>query len=258
MSRERLSAVNERLLHFMAHDRLSLAGTMVAVGVLYLMLSLKGIRRGAHWAAVAVLTSASAGFFSFFLFLGFGYFDPFHAFVSAILFQLLLLAFYAPLPPRRDLAPPVLVEDRAWRLGLWGQLLFIVHALGVLGAGLVISTIGATSVFVPEDLEFMGTTADVILGASPRLVPLIAHDRASLGGMLLASGLVLLLTALWGLERGARWLWWTLLGAGLPAYAAAIGVHLVVGYTSWRHLLPAFLGLGLYLLALALSRPYLR
>ena len=39
-----------------------------------------------------ILTSAFAGFGSFFLFLGFGYFDPFHAFVTAILFSFLLLA----------------------------------------------------------------------------------------------------------------------------------------------------------------------
>ena len=52
------------------------------------------IRRGAHWAQVAVLSSAFAGFVSLFGFLGFGYFDPFHAFVSAILFQFLLLYFF--------------------------------------------------------------------------------------------------------------------------------------------------------------------
>ena len=63
-------------------------GTMIAVGALYLGLSRYGIRRGAHWALVAVLASAFAGFGSFFLFLGFGYFEPFHAFVTAVARQL--------------------------------------------------------------------------------------------------------------------------------------------------------------------------
>src|SRR5262245_12919548 len=80
MSREQLAAINGRLLSFMAHDRVSLAGTMIAIGVFYLGLALYGIRRGLHWAWVTVLSSAFAGFASFFLFLAFEYFDPFHAF----------------------------------------------------------------------------------------------------------------------------------------------------------------------------------
>ena len=38
-------------------------------------------------------------FGSFFLFLGFGYFDPFHAFVTAVLFQFLLLMIHSHLAP---------------------------------------------------------------------------------------------------------------------------------------------------------------
>jgi dihydroorotate dehydrogenase len=115
LTRDQFATINPRLLAFMAHDRVSLAGTMLAIGVFYLGLSLYGIRRGLHWARVTVLSSAFAGFGSFFLFLGFGYFDPFHAFVTAVLFQFLLLALHGrlgtPVPPRPDLR-----EDRAWRL----------------------------------------------------------------------------------------------------------------------------------------------
>ena len=75
--------------------------------------------------------------------------------------------------------------------------------------------------------------------------------------MLLANGLVILLTALWGFRPGERWLWWTLLLAGLPGYGAAIGVHYAVGYESAFHLAPAFLGLGLFAAALAASWPSL-
>ena len=92
MSREQLAAINGRLLSFMAHDRVSLAGTMIAIGVFYVALALYGIRRGLLWAWAAVLSSAFAGFLSFFLFLAFEYFDPFHAFVTAVLFQFVLLA----------------------------------------------------------------------------------------------------------------------------------------------------------------------
>jgi dihydroorotate dehydrogenase len=257
MDREQLRTINERLLDFMAHDRVSLAGTMISLGVLYVGLSLGGIRRGMHWARWAVFSSAFVGFGTFFLFLGFGYFDPFHAFVTVVLLQFLLLALHA-----RESAPcesdgPNLREDRAWRLGLWGQLLMVIQGVALLGAGLTISTIGATHVFVPEDLEFMDVAAETLARANPRLIPVVAHDRATMGGMLVSSGVAVLLTALWGFGQGRRWLWWTLLAAGAPAYLAAIGVHLVVGYTNLWHLAPALGGFGLFLASLALAYPYL-
>jgi hypothetical protein len=257
MTREQLHAINDRLLAFMAHDRVSLAGTMISIGVLYTGLSWFGVRRGLHWAWVAVLASAFAGFGSFFLFLGFGYFDPFHAFVTTVLFQFLLLALLTDVPAYNDPTPPMLHEDVWFRLGNWGQLFFVIHGVALLGAGLEISRIGITTVFVPEDLEFMQTTREALLSANPRLVPLVAHDRASFGGMLVSNGIVVLLTALWGFRRGYGWLWWSFLLAGVPAYACAIGVHLTVGYTSLMHLMPAFLGSALYATALALSWGYL-
>jgi hypothetical protein len=133
----------------------------------------------------------------------------------------------------------------------------VIHGFALLGAGAMISVIGVTTVFVHEDLDFMQTTAEALRAANPRLVPLVAHDRASFGGMLLASGWAFLLPALWGFRAGAGWLWWSYLGAGLPAYVAAIGVHYAVGYTHVWHLLPAFSGLALFLAALGLSRPFL-
>jgi hypothetical protein len=51
-------------------------------------------------------------------------------------------------------------------------------------------------VFVHEDLMFMQTTAAALAAANPRLVLLVAHDRATLGGMLLPGGWVFLLPAL--------------------------------------------------------------
>jgi dihydroorotate dehydrogenase len=253
MFREDLEAINPRLLDFMAHDRVSLAGTMIAIGVMYVGLSRFGIRRGLHWAQQAIFFSAFTGFASFFLFLGFGYLDTFHAFVTAILMQMLFMALHSRLGVYTpDVAPP-LRGDPAWRRSLWGQLLLVLHGFGLLAAGLVISAIGVTEVFVPEDLEFMHTTAGALAEANAHLVPLVAHDRATLGGMLLASGWVFLLPSLWGFRNGSAWLWWTMLIAGLSAYASALGIHYAVGYTSLMHLLPAFAGLGILLLGLGLS-----
>lgn len=256
LSRDEIAQINPRLLDFMAHDRVSLAGTMIAIGVMYVGLSLFGSRRGLHWAQLSVFVSAFTGFATFFSFLGFGYLDPFHAFVTVALLQLLLLGVHAKLGTHVPEVAPALRGDAAWRRGLWGQLLMIIHGCGLLGAGAVISCIGVTHVFVHEDLDFMQTTAER-LQAVPRLVPLVAHDRATFGGMLLASGWVFLLPALWGYRNGSAWLWWTMLLAGLPAYVAAIGVHYAVGYTHIVHLLPAFSGLVIFSAGMALSYSFM-
>ena len=257
MPRAALPSINPHLLDFMAHDRITLAGVMIAIGLLYVGLSVSGIRSGLHWAKQTVLISAFTGFLTFFLFLGFGYLDPFHAFVTLALLQLLLLGVHARLGTYTPEVRPDARGNFAWRLGLWGQLLLVIHGFALLAAGAVISGVGVTQVFVHEDLEFMRTTADAIATADPRLVPLVAHDRATLGGMLLAAGWTFLLPALWGFRRGSRWLWWSLLAAGVIAYAAAIGVHYAVGYLSVKHLLPAFGGLVLMLVGLVLSYSFL-
>ena len=252
MTRAALEAINPRLLPFMAHDRVSLAGTMMSVGIFYCALAWSGIRRGAHWAHVTVIKSALIGFFSFFFFLGFGYFDPFHAFVTAILTQFTLLCMVLPLSPRQ----PNVAEWRetaAWRRGQWGQLMFILIGVVLTGAGIVISFIGCTSVFVKTDLEFMRATADQLA----HLKPLIAHDRASLGGMLIANGAAIWLSAQWGFRAGAGWLWRALAWGGNIAFAAAVVVHIVVGYGALLHLTPAFLGWLAWNVALALTHGWL-
>lgn len=256
MTRAQIDAVNARILPFMAHDRVSLAGTMISLGIFYAALAWFGIRRGEHWAHVTVIVSASVGFFSFFFFLGFGYFDPFHAFVTAILAQFTLLCMATPLSLRQA---PVAEwhESPAWRRGQWGQLLFILIGVGLTGAGLVISFIGCTSVFVQTDLEFLRTTAEPLRRAFRHLIPLIAHDRASLGGMLLANGITVWLGAQWGFRAGACWLWTALAWGGNIAFAAATIVHIVVGYGALLHLAPAFIGWAAWNAGLALTRGWL-
>jgi hypothetical protein len=136
-------------------------------------------------------------------------------------------------------------------------LLFVIQGAALLAAGVTISTIGITSVFVPEDLEFMQTSAEELFGAHPRLVPLVAHDRATFGGMLMACGIATLLPAVWGFGRGQAWLWWSLMTAGTLAYCATMQVHWAVGYHSLKHLLPAVGGLALLWTGGAFSYGYL-
>jgi dihydroorotate dehydrogenase len=194
MTREQIAQINPRLLLFMSHDRITLAGTMLAIGVFYSFLAWHGVRRGAHWAWLTILSSALSGFASFFLFLFFGYFDPFHALVTAILFQLLLAGWQGKLDSPALPHFPNLSDTLAWKMSQWGQLLFVAQGVALIVGGCVISYVGSTTVFVHEDLEFMRTTREALLGLHPRLIPVVAHDRASFGGMLIANGLATLLS----------------------------------------------------------------
>lgn len=256
LTRALIGEVSPRLLPFMAHDRVSLAGAMIAVGILFAALAWYGVRRGQHWAERAVIVPAGIGFLTFFSFLGFGYFDPLHAFVTAILFQFLLLAIVGRASPLAACGIPDRTNDVAWRRSQWGQLGFVMHGAIVLAAGAVILVIGMTTVFVREDLAYLQLCA-ADLAAVPGLVPLVAHDRGTFGGMLIVGGLTMLLAALWGFRRGAAWLWWTFVAAGSTGYLVAIAVHHSVGYVDAWHLAPAYGGLALLWLAAAASRPFL-
>jgi len=251
-----IQRLNERLLPFMSHDRMTLAGTMVSIGVMYVGLAGWGMRRRLHWARMAAMTSGAVGFSGFFLYLGYGYFDPLHAAVSAALLPMFLLAMRdrKDEPSRRK---PNDANDARWRRALYGQLAFVAVGVGLTVGGLAIAGVGVTHVFVPSDLAFLDTLVPHLHEANPRLVPVIAHDRAGFGGALFSDGLAVLMTALWGLQQGEKWIWRMLLLAGLPGFAAGLDVHWSIGYTDFLHLLPVYALAVLYSVGLVCLYPYL-
>jgi dihydroorotate dehydrogenase len=256
MTRAELEAFNAHLPHFMSHDRITLAGTMISIGILYAQFASHGMREGLHWARTAVVSSCAVGFPSFFLYLGYGFFDPLHAAAAAVLLPMFLLSLRrSPDLPYRG--PVSLANDRSWKRAMWGQLCFVALGAALAVGGLTIAAVGVTGVFVPTDLEYLGMTPGQLDAFNPRLIPLIAHDRAGFGGALFADAVAVLAAALWGIQMGNRWLWRTLLAGGAPAFLAALGVHFGIGYTDFVHLLPAWFACALYVAGLALLYPYM-
>jgi dihydroorotate dehydrogenase len=254
--RHELHHGNGYVLPFMSHDRITLAGTMVSIGILYAGLGGFGLRRGLHWAKTAAAVSGVVGFSSFFLYLGYGYFDPLHALAAAILLPMFVLALRRPADesPR---TPANLRNDRVWVTAQWGQLMLVALGVALAVGGTVISLVGITHVFVPQDLDYLRSTPEELSRLNPRLLPLIAHDRAGFGGALLSDALALLGAALWGIRQGERWLWWTIALGGLPGFAAGFGVHLAIGYRDFVHLLPAYAAFALYVAGIVLLYPYM-
>ena len=63
------------------------------------------------------------------------------------------------------LPPPMLRDDRRVAAEPVGAARLVVQGVGFIGAGLIISAIGVTHVFVHEDLEFMRTTRQALAAA---------------------------------------------------------------------------------------------
>jgi hypothetical protein len=257
MTPEELCAHNEcRVVHFMFHDRVSFGGTLIAIGTLYLWIAAFPLRHGQPWAWWLFVGSGAMGFASFLLYLGYGYLDTWHAVGTLVLLPSfgigLVRSFFilkGPVTPRSLLQPG---ESMEWLspYGIGRGLLLVTAACLALG-GLIITSVGVTTVFVPEDLQYMGLTAEELQRINPHLVPLIAHDRAGFGGGLCCCG-VTMWFCIW-CSPASRSLWQALLLTGAAGFGTAIGVHPAIGYTTFTHLAPAYLGAAMFTAGLALT-----
>ena len=245
-----------RLVHFMAHDRAAFGGTLIAIAVLDLWLIRVPLAAGRRWAWWTLALAGSVGFLSFLTYLGTGYLDTWHGLATLVLLPLYGLGLARTrgwLEPAtgipRSLAPGA--SPRRWSRAWLGRGLLMLAGVGVALAGLTIVTIGSVVVFVPQDIEFIGLSRGQLDAIDPRLVPLIAHDRAGFGGGLATTGLTVLACVWFG--RPSRSLWESLAIAGSVGFGAAIGVHGLVGYLDALHVGPAMLGAVVFVLGLVLS-----
>ncbi|MFE6158425.1 hypothetical protein ACFQ7F_05825 [Streptomyces sp. NPDC056486] len=256
MTLDDLHAANHHLVHFLQHDRITMAGTMVAIGALYTGLAMGGIRRGWPWAREVYLLSGALGFPALFYFLATGFVEPLHTATALVLFPMFLLGVRrSPHGPRWRLAPEGPEPER--RRALVGQLLMILTGAGLFIGGAVISVVGLTDVFVPTDLTFLGVDAHTLDTLNPRLAPFLAHDRAGFGGALMSAAVAIVLLSAWGWRRGEAWVFWTLAAAGAAGFLPAVVVHGSIHYTDLIHLAPVYFGIALTATGLLLARPYL-
>ncbi|HYU99590.1 MAG TPA: hypothetical protein VE977_12235 [Pyrinomonadaceae bacterium] len=257
MTAEQLCGINNcRVVYFMFHDRVAFGGALIAIGVLYMWLAEFPLRRGEAWAWWTFVVSGIFGFGSFLAYLGYGYLDTWHGAATLLIlpcFVIGLAKSRAYLEAPRgigSLSRPGASVSWLSPLGM-GRALLLAVAGGMIAGGLTVMTFGMTRVFVPQDLIFMGLARSDLQAISTRLIPLIAHDRAGFGGAICTTGVTVLL-CVW-CARPSRNLWQILCLAGVIGFAAAIGVHPIVGYNDLLHLAPAILGAIMFVAGLILS-----
>lgn len=235
-----------RIVHFMIHDRMSFGGVILSIAVLYLWIAIFPLKEGESWAWWALLLTCLTGFGSFLAYIGYGYLDNWHAWASSGLLPVTIGGLWRT----RSLCLRPLTRRFGWLPERWlspsgfGWLCWMGWGIGMTLAGATILVVGMTLVFVPSDLSFIGYTREELDAINPRLIPLIAHDRAGFGGGLFSTGLLVLLI-LWKAPP-SRHLWQALVTAGSIGFACAIGVHYPIGYLDFWHLAPAWAGAAVF------------
>jgi len=243
-----IHAGNTRLLGFMFHDRVAYGGTILAIGAGYLWLAAFPMQRRAAWAWWALAFSGTVGFLAFLTYLGRGYLDTWHGVATLLLLPVFVAGLWRSRPDKLSLRSLLLdTPNDHCPFARLGRLLLGACAVGLILAGLAIAIFGMTTVFVPSDLRFVGLDVSALDRISSSLVPVIAHDRAGFGGGLCSIGFLLLFMARFAeLSRSFVEI---VAVMGCAGFGAAIGVHFVVGYRDFFHLLPAFVGSVIFILA---------
>jgi hypothetical protein len=243
-----MQAGNRRLLGFMFHDRVAYGGSLLAIGAGYLWLAAFPMQVRSAWAWWALVSSGVIGFLAFLTYLGRGYLDTWHGVATLFLLPVFAAGLWRSRPANLSLRSVWMNKpEECGPFARWGRFLLGACAAGIIMAGTTIAIFGMTRVFVPSDLRFIGLDVPTLDHISPSLIPLISHDRAGFGGGLCSIGCLLLFMARCA-ELNQN-LVEIVAVMGCAGFGGAIGVHFAVGYLDFFHLLPAFAGFTIFIVA---------
>jgi hypothetical protein len=256
MNNTELCAVDHcRLVDFLSHGKMSYGGALVAVGVMTCWLTLGPLRRKEAWAWWALLFGNVATYGSFVTFVAYGYFNTWHAILVCIISVIGaagLSLTYSSVDTKRFSSAfnNAAVDTWLWHPGGTGRFMIILLGAGIGASGMVILLIASSIVFVPQDIDFLGLSSSHLETVGHNLVPIMAHDRAGFGGAMIAVGVLFSATGLSGFRSGSLGAWRAIAISGIAFYLPTLAIHLVIGYTSFIHLLPVYGGLLVIAIAL--------
>ena len=245
---------NGRIVKFMFHDRVSYGGSLISVGILYLWIALFPLHKKEKWAWYVLLFSGIYGFGSFLTYIGYDYYDSWHGIGTLLLIPIFLLGLiYSYSNEKLDVNYYWNMKSKfgyKTKIEL-GYSLLLFTGLSLFLGGIIIMLVGMTTVFVPQDLGYMKINICGLETISQKLIPVIAHDRASFGGGLATIG-VMFSSIVW-CSKATRILWETIALSITIGFSSAIVIHFIIGYLNFSHLVPAYFGLSIFLIGLYLS-----
>lgn len=246
---------NGTITKFMFHDRVSFGGSIMAVGLLYIWLAEFPLKNREPWSWYLFLFSGIIGFGSFLTYLGFGYLDTWHGVSTALLLPIYAVGLYRSyfIIKGGNLRETLLQKEKIDFRSTYGigKVFLLFSAVGLLLGGTTIMVVGMTTVFVPQDLQYMNITVCGIEKINNNLKPLIAHDRAAFGGGLATIGLLYFFIVWRSLPSIS--LWQIIALSMTIGFSSAILIHYAIGYTDFIHLLPAHFGAFMSLMGLVFT-----
>ncbi len=257
MTTAQLAYINDgKVLKFMFHDRVAFGGSLISVGLLYMWLTAFPLKQGKAWAWWVFILSGFSGFGSFLTYLGYGYLDSWHGIGTLCLIPLYVAGIYysyGSLQEPKTFRTLLVKQANTTlnsKLGL-GNLFLLFTSVGLFLGGITIMIVGITTVFVPQDLGYMQIKVCGLTQFNSKLIPIIAHDRASFGGGLATIG-VMFFFSIW-CSKPSRNLWEILALFVSVGFISAIGVHFWIQYLDFWHIAPAYFGLLVFYTGLFLT-----
>ena len=104
-------------------------------------------------------------------------------------------------------------------------------------------------------LNEVGVTKAQIGAFNADLLNYISHLHIAIAGYGMAMGLMVIVVAWFGIQRGLRWAWWTAVSVVFVAAAVGIPAHFFYGFATLGHLGPPFAVLTVFAVGAAMSYP---
>jgi hypothetical protein len=167
--------------------------------------------------------------------------DRWHGVGTAVIMLTLtigLMMSWTGMKSQRPGSPTFWKSAPKWRAEWLPRSFLLIWAGGTLLGGILILSLGTLYIFVPQDLEYMQTTSAALQAINSHLVPFLAHDRTGFGGALVAIGIITCAMSWRANTLFDRSLLIAFIFVWLLDVITAVGIHLIVGYISFTHLLP--------------------
>jgi cytochrome bd-type quinol oxidase subunit 2 len=136
----------------------------------------------------------------------------------------------------------------------WSARLIALAGVGLIGYAILFLIVNFTS-FIELGLgqAETGATSDSVRAFSPQFHDYVSHLQVALSGFIAGTGIALVVLAMWGIQRGARWAFWGAVVTAVVAVGIALPLHYPYGLATIGHLGLIYLDLLIFAVGFVLG-----